>query len=451
MEGKKVLKNAGWIIGCKIVQALLTLIVNMLTARYFGPSGYGLINYAASLVAFAVPIMQLGLNSTLVQEIVNDPEKEGEILGTSLVMTFVSSLCTIGGVILFVLIANAGEKETLIVCALYSLLLIFQSVEILQYYFQAKLQSKYTSVIMLIAYISVSAYKIVLLILQKSIYWFALAQTLDYFIVAVLLRVAYAKKGRHKLTFSFARIKKLLAKSKYYIVANLMIVFFTQTDRVMLKLMVGDDATGYYAAAATCAGMTSFIFGAIIESLRPFVYEKKKENEKEYEQSLICLYSIVIYLCLLQSAVFTAAAPLIVKILYGAEYVPSVSVLRIIVWYSTFSYLGGAGAIWILAEGKQKYLVPVNLIGALLNIGLNALLIPSMQANGAAIATVITQFFSTVAVFAVFKPTRRNVYLQWKALNPKNCAAAFKEVMLRRSQKNDAANEEENAGGEEEK
>mgnify|MGYP005959737743 CR=1 FL=1 len=382
---------------------------------------------------------------------VNDPEKEGEILGTSLVMTFVSSLCTIGGVILFVLIANAGERETLIVCALYSLLLVFQSVEILQYYFQAKLQSKYTSVIMLIAYISVSAYKIVLLILQKSIYWFALAQTLDYFIVAVLLRVAYAKKGRHKLTFSFARIKKLLAKSKYYIVANLMIVFFTQTDRVMLKLMVGDDATGYYAAAATCAGMTSFIFGAIIESLRPFVYEKKKENEKEYEQSLICLYSIVIYLCLLQSAVFTAAAPLIVKILYGAEYVPSVSVLRIIVWYSTFSYLGGAGAIWILAEGKQKYLVPVNLIGALLNIGLNALLIPSMQANGAAIATVITQFFSTVAVFAVFKPTRRNVYLQWKALNPKNCVAAFKEVLLRRSQKNDAANEEENAGGEEEK
>ena len=270
MEGKKVLKNAGWIIGCKIVQALLTLIVNMLTARYFGPSGYGLINYAASLVAFAVPIMQLGLNSTLVQEIVNDPEKEGEILGTSLVMTFVSSLCTIGGVILFVLIANAGERETLIVCALYSLLLVFQSVEILQYYFQAKLQSKYTSVIMLIAYISVSAYKIVLLILQKSIYWFALAQTLDYFIVAVLLRVAYAKKGRHKLTFSFARIKKLLVKSKYYIVANLMIVFFTQTDRVMLKLMVGDDATGYYAAAATCAGMTSFIFGAIIESLRPF-------------------------------------------------------------------------------------------------------------------------------------------------------------------------------------
>lgn len=127
MEGKKVLKNAGWIIGCKIVQALLTLIVNMLTARYFGPSGYGLINYAASLVAFAVPIMQLGLSSTLVQEIVNDPEKEGEILGTSLVMTFVSSLCTIGGVILFVLIANAGERETLIVCALYSLLLVFRA------------------------------------------------------------------------------------------------------------------------------------------------------------------------------------------------------------------------------------------------------------------------------------------------------------------------------------
>ena len=57
----KVFKNASWIIFCKIVQAVLNLVVTMLSARYLGPSGYGLINYAASVVAFVTPIMQLGV------------------------------------------------------------------------------------------------------------------------------------------------------------------------------------------------------------------------------------------------------------------------------------------------------------------------------------------------------------------------------------------------------
>ena len=78
MTGNKVVKNATWIIACKIVQVLLNLVVTMMTARYLGPSGYGLINYAASVVAFVSPIMQLGFNSVLVQELVNNPEEEGK-------------------------------------------------------------------------------------------------------------------------------------------------------------------------------------------------------------------------------------------------------------------------------------------------------------------------------------------------------------------------------------
>lgn len=62
--------------------------------------------------------MQLGLNSVLVQEIVNAPEKEGEALGTSLIMSFCTSFLTIAGVVSFVAIANHGEKETIIVCCI---------------------------------------------------------------------------------------------------------------------------------------------------------------------------------------------------------------------------------------------------------------------------------------------------------------------------------------------
>ena len=66
----KVFRNASWLIACRIVQALLSFVIGTLTARYLGPSNYGIISYVASVVAFAMPIMQLGLRHTIVNEFV---------------------------------------------------------------------------------------------------------------------------------------------------------------------------------------------------------------------------------------------------------------------------------------------------------------------------------------------------------------------------------------------
>ena len=160
----KVAKNATWIIVCKIAQSVFALIINMLTARYLGPSNFGLITYAASLVAFVLPLMQLGFSNILVQEFVNNPEREGETLGSAVVLSGFSSLLCIVGVTAFAAIANPNEPDTIIVCLLYSVILIFQATDLIQYWFQAKYLSKYTSIISLAAYLIVSAYKIFLLI-----------------------------------------------------------------------------------------------------------------------------------------------------------------------------------------------------------------------------------------------------------------------------------------------
>ena len=152
---KKVLKNAGWIIACKAVKAVLMLIVTAITARYLGPSKYGLISYASGLVAFVLPIMQLGLNNTMVHEIVQRPEQEGKVIGTSIAMSVASAFLCIIGVVSFTLIANAGETDTIIVSAIYSVLLVFQAIEFIQYWFQSKLMSKFTAIAMLVAYIVV--------------------------------------------------------------------------------------------------------------------------------------------------------------------------------------------------------------------------------------------------------------------------------------------------------
>ena len=284
MINNKIIRNASWIVGCRVVQSVLALIVTMLSARYLGPSSYGLINYAASVVSFMTPIMTLGLNNILVQEFVNDPQREGEVLGTSLVLSSISAVACIFGISSFVAVANAGEKETIIVCILYSLILVSQAFELTQYWFQSKYLSKYTALTTLAAYVLVSAYKIFLLIAKKSIYWFALSNALDYFLIAIALLVIYKKLGGGRLIFSKETAKRLFSRSRYYIVSSLMITVFAQTDKIMLKLMIDDAATGFYAAAVQSAGLTNFVFAAIIDSFRPFILENVKNNKEDFEK-----------------------------------------------------------------------------------------------------------------------------------------------------------------------
>lgn len=429
MLGNKVVKNASWIIGCRIVQSVLGFVISMLTARYLGPSNYGLINYAASLVTFVVPLMNLGLSNILVSETVKLPEEEGKIFGTSIILSFFSSIVCICSVIGFAFISKNGDRETVIVCALYGILLIFQALELIQYWFQAKYLSKYSSIVSVCAYFVISVYKIFLLATGKSIYWFAVSNAIDYMIISVTLLIIYRRLGGKKLQFSFSVAKRMLSSSRHYIISSLMVNIFAQTDKIMISLMLGDEYTGYYTAAVACAGITNFIFAAIIDSARPTIFESKKDdNSAAFENKVSSLYSIIIYLSLLQCVGMTLLAYPIIFILYGEAYLTAVPALQIIVWYTTFSYLGSVRNIWILAENKQKYLWIINMSGALANVVLNAVMIPNWGILGAAAASLITQIFTNVVIGFIMKPILKNNKLMIRGLNPKHLAKLIKKI-----------------------
>lgn len=419
MKQNSVLKNASWIIICKIIQSLINFLIGMITARYLGPSNYGIISYVASVVAFALPIMQLGLNQTLVKEFINAPEREGQILGTALAINIISGVCSMVGSVAFVLVANPNEPETLLVCILYSFTLLFQATEMTQFWFQSKLLSKYPSIATLIAYTIVAFYKVYLLVTGKGVVWFSVSNVLDYLIASVILMIIYNRIGTQKLSINWSLGKEMLSRSKYYILPSLMVMIFQHTDRVMIKMMCGTAETGIYSAAITCIGISGFVFSAVIESARPEILEKKKVDQEQYEKRVIQLYSIITYMSLAQSIFMTVFSGPLIYIMYGEQFSGSVAVLCVAVWYVTFSYFGSVRNVWILGEGIQKYLFGINIIGAVLNILVNFALIPIWGGVGAAVASFITQFFTNVVIGFIFPPIRRNNYLMIKGLNPK--------------------------------
>ena len=60
----KEMKNAGWIIAGRIAQMVLSFLISIFTARYLGPSNFGIINYAGAYVAFFTSLCTLGIIPT---------------------------------------------------------------------------------------------------------------------------------------------------------------------------------------------------------------------------------------------------------------------------------------------------------------------------------------------------------------------------------------------------
>ena len=208
--------------------------------------------------------------------------------------------------------------------------------------------------------------------------------------------------------------------------ASMMMTLFQNTDHIMLKLISGDAENGFYTAAITCATILQFVFIAIVDSMRPVILAGKQTGSADYEKNLSRLYCVTIYMGLAQGIGFSIFAKLMVYIMYGAEFMPTVPVLQVLAWYIIFSYMGPVRNIWILAEGKQSILWKINLAGALMNVAINALLIPVMGAVGAAAASLFTQIFTNFILGFIVKPLRENNKLMLKGLNPKYLLDAIK-------------------------
>ncbi len=407
----KTVRNAGWLIGGRIVHIILSFVIGLLSARYLGPGNYGLINYGTAYATFFNAFCTLGINSVIVKNFIDHPEEEGETLGTTLVLRLVSSILSLLTIIGIVSIIDRNEPVTIVVVGLYCLSLVFHIFDTFNYWFQSKLMSKYFAIATLISYIVASAYRIVLLMTGKSTEWFALANSVDYFIVAVLLFTFYKRNHGPRLSFSFKKAKELLSVSCSYILSSLMVAVYGATDKLMLKQMLDEASVGYYALAFSISTMWAFILAAIIDSLKPGIMRDHNEDRQKYLDGNRKLYAIIFYFSLFASLCVFIVAPLFIRIMYGEAYLPAVTPLRIVTWYVAFSYMGVARDIWIVCERKQKYLKYMYACSAIMNIILNSFTIPIFGASGAAIATLVTQI-STIFLFPVFiKDMRPNVKL----------------------------------------
>jgi O-antigen/teichoic acid export membrane protein len=413
----KYFKNTGWLMFGKI----LSMVVNLLIANYLGAISFGDLNFADALTAIIAAVGTLGLDSFIIREIIQNPEKKDEILGTSLFMRIGVNLVLIPLSVVIYLVFHhfSGRTDSSLTWIVFFLAFasFFKSFNVIDSFFQSQVASKYVVQVQNVCVLISAAVKILLVIFGLPVIYFAISLAFDGLILALGLVWMYHHRGMSmkNWTFNMARARSLLKQSFPLILSAVMVSIYMKIDQVMLKT-VGSAEVGIYSAAAKLSEAWYFIPIAIVTSVFPAIIHARKTDIERYNKRLGNLYDLLIYISLPVALFISFYGTDIINLLYrNSQYEGAGPMLSIHIWSGVFVFLGSASSQYLLAEGYTLVSFQRTALGAVLNVVLNLWLIPLYGGLGASIATLIACIFSTF--YLLFLPeTRQQGIMMLKSL-----------------------------------
>ena len=415
----KYFKNTSWVLIEKIIRFTVGLFVGVWVARYLGPERFGLLSYAQSFVGLFTIIASLGLNGIVVRELVKNNNLNDEIIGTAFWLKLIAAF----GVLLLLAIAinfTSNDTYTNILIFIIASATIFQSFNVVDFYFQSKVMSKFVVYANIISLFLSSIVKITLILNEAPLLAFAWVILFDSFILACGFIYFYIKKNlKFKIKNLKLKIKtatSLLKDSWPLILSGIAISIYMKIDQVMIKEMMNAEAVGQYAAAVRLSEVWYFIPMVITASLFPAIINAKKKNENLYYLRLQRLYDFMAFMGIAIAVTMTFLSTWITELLYGAQYNQAGSVLVIHIWAGVFVFLGVASAKWFIIENLQMLTLQKTFYGMITNIILNFILIPKYGIQGAAFATLVSQATSAYVTDFFYIKTRKVFYMKSKSI-----------------------------------
>lgn len=414
---QKIITNIGWLLFDKALRMGVGLLVGVWIARYLGPGQFGILNYSVAFVGLFGGLTTLGLDSIVVRELVRRKEDKSLILGTAFLLKLAASLLSS---LLALASVHFLKDDALITlaAAIIAGTIVVQSLDVIRFWFESQVSSKYVVLSQNLAFLLVAGLKILLLTHKAPLIWFVWMILLESVLSAIGF-IYYYRRSRESVgawTFSAREAKTLLRDSWPLILSGLAIAVYMRIDQVMLGSMLGDEAVGNYSAAVKISEIWYFIPAVISVSAYPALIELKKRSESEYLARFQQLFRVMAYITVPIAVLVSFFSGHIVGLLYGTDYLGAAKILAIHIWTGIFVFWGVAGGYFYVIENLSELTFYRSLYGAVINILLNLLLIPLWGGVGAAVATLVA--YSVQAYFSeLFNGATRIIFkLKTKAL-----------------------------------
>lgn len=409
---EKYFKNTGWLLSARVGSLAIKFLINTFAlSSYLGTRQFGILNYPAALMAFFLAIAALGLDGFVTRELLNDPDKKNILLGTSFWMRLVAGFVIIPLVYLAYHIANHLKplETPFYYVLIVSFTAVVQSVNIIDSFFQAKVQAKKIMYINVVGNVISAIIKLCFILLKLPLIWFVYSLVFDAALIAAGYIITYHNSGNSIYKWKFdPSVATLLIKHSWPLAFSAILVsLYMKIDQVMIPIYLKTSELGIYSTVANLSESWYFIPVAIVTSVFPAIMNARNTDILRYKKRLQNMYDLMVVISMSIAIFMTFASKFIYHVAYARhpEFWSGAPVLAVHVWAGIFVFLGSASGQYLIAEGYTKMSMLRTGVGALVNIVLNIFWLPAYGILGAAYATLAAYGIATF--FIVFIPKTR--------------------------------------------
>ena len=404
----RIVKTSAFVFIAVMLSKVLGYAYKIVIARYFDAEVYGLFSLSMIVIGIAVSIAGVGLFEGLVRQIsIYRGQKETKSI-ISLVYRSKNFLIISGFVLFGIVFLSADlisiklfhEPRLTIFIQVMSLAIPFillanLFLSVLRSYEQIKTQSILNNIIQ-------NSVKFFILLFFIFLGLQIASVPLSYLFAYVILALSawfYGKKMlvKKSLDVNNKDGKKMLLEVMKYswplMFIGVLTSIFYWTDSIIIGYFMDVENVGIYNVAITLVAFLGIVPELFIQLLFPVATLNLSQNKTKFVKLLIkrvgkwilIINSLIALLCFF-------FAPQLVLWLFNEEFMPAVNVLRMLSIGALFTTLAAYFINLLTIAAKTKQILANLIFVAIINLGLDLVMVPTLGLNGAAIATSISGF-----------------------------------------------------------
>lgn len=377
----------GFTISTALAQ-LMVMLFSLLLARYFGPEISGSYTSAFAIASLTAIAFNLGLDTWLLRAgaLSQDLRKTfGDVLKTKAMVGVVWAFILFG--IATTLRPDLYPAGLLAVCILdvWFDSIFITSLAVMNT--QRKIK-QYSLLVLLSRGLKLLGLIILMAIANQNILVFA-GWRASFSLVFALIAVTFLQPNLGE--FSFSNVSEVFRKSRSYALSDLLATVYMQADVVILSNFRGNIAAGIYSPALSLINALFVFPNAVYTYVIPSLSRWLKEKSDKFVELARKLILLVLIMGIAMSLATSLLGKPATGILLGDRYSKSGELMVRLSPILLLKCLEFGFAAIIVAANKQKSRLIPQAIAALLNVGLNLVLIPRLGEFGAASVYLVTE------------------------------------------------------------
>lgn len=417
---KKIINNIGWLIFDKVFILLLQFFVGVKIANYYGATLFGQYSYAISLVAFSNIFFEL-INSRVLKKYYTKENFNILVFNTNFFKNSIAIILFFIPIIykFFYKIDNTLFYLLILLCLDNILMTATSGIE---NFFEYKLEAKRivisNNIVKIISYFL----QYICMILNKGIIFIAIVRCIGSLIRVIILKYQYnssylGKLENKSVKLDIKLIVKIIDESKYLWFSFVSFLIYTQTDRLMINHYLGVEEVGVYTIGMQLSNILAILIGPIQNSLFPKFLELYRDDYQKYYNFYKLTNTIITQFYLIITLISIIVVKYTFRYVYSSQYDGAILIYSILAFSVFIKANGSLQTSHMTIKNITKKSFYKTLVSLILNIILNILLIPKYGINGAAIATLITQFIALFLIDFFIKEYQEQAIIQLKSLN----------------------------------